>query len=133
MKVIAFIVSLTLLMALASAQRGSYAGSRPITNGMKGPYPEQQQQTNLDNRFNDNSIGQNGVTPVASVPEPGLIPQYNPYNNWHLYNQAAQQPVHQQPFWLLNHQAIQNHLNNPQPLGVQPLANRGSFMGRRRR
>lgn len=142
MKVIVLIVSLTSLVALTSAQRGHYAGSRPINDGIKGPFPEQQ-STNLGNRFNDNSIGSGQSQPVNfNQVDPNSIPQYNPYNNMYLLNHFNNLPQHQQPFWFLNNQHIQGHLNRqqPQPIGnqlqsqqanVQPLQNGGSFMNGR--
>ncbi|KAG5674654.1 hypothetical protein PVAND_004608 [Polypedilum vanderplanki] len=140
MKVIILIVSLTTLVALTSAQRGHYAGSRPINDGIKGEFPDVQQPTNLGNRFTDNSIGSGQTQPVNSNPvNPNLIPQYHPYNNMNLFNYFNQLPQHQQPFWFLNNEAIQGHLNRQQPqpigmqsqpIGVQPLQNRGSFLNR---
>lgn len=111
-----FSLSLVLISAVY-AQRGSYAGARPINNGVKGPFPEQ--STGLNNRFGDNSIGgQQQPLPVHAL------------GDTHLVNRVSQLPEHQQPFWYLNREHIQEHLNRPQMSG-SVLVNRGSF-GRRR-
>lgn len=134
MKVIALIASFSTLMVLTSAQRGSYAGSRPINNGIKGNFPEQQQQQQqsiVANRFGDNTINANNqndpLTPIQS--QPAFI---DPYNNYYYLNQINQLPQNQLPFWFVNRDIIDAHLNRPQ-INASPLANRGSFMGRRRR
>lgn len=113
-----FSLSLMLISAVY-AQRGSYAGVRPINNGIKGPFPTEQ-NTGLSNRFGDNTI--NG--PPQPLPVDALGDAY-------LVNRISQLPEHQQPFWYLNYQHIEAHRNQPQFSG-SVLANRGSF-GRKRR
>lgn len=106
-----------MLLSVVSAQRGSYAGVRPIQNGNKGDFPAQ--NVGLNNRFGDNSINE-------------AAPQRLPIDalgDYHLVNTLIQRPQHQQPFWLLNYQHIEAHRNQPQFTG-DPLANRGSFAGR---
>lgn len=107
-------VSLVLL-SVVYAQRGSYAGVRPIMNGIKGPFPTQ--QSGLNNRFGDD---------VDQKPLP-----VDALGSYDLVNRLSQRPYYQQPFWLLNYEAIEAHRNQPQP-GVGPFANRGSFQGRKR-
>lgn len=113
-----FSLSLVLISAVG-AQRGSYAGVRPISNGIKGPYPTEQ-NTGLSNRFGgDNEI--NG--PPQPLPVDALGDAY-------LVNRISQLPEHQQPFWYLNYQHIEAHRNRPQNSG-SVLVNRGSFGGKR--
>lgn len=119
MKIITLSFSL-LVLSVANAQRGSYAGKRPIENGIKGAYPSE--QTNINNRFgdDDNSLnyGQIQPLPIDALGDAQLV------------NRLNSLPPEQRPFWLLNYQIIEAHRNQPQ-FSAQPFANRGSFMGRR--
>lgn len=129
MKVIAIICVFTTLVGLNSAQRGSYAGSRPIVNGLKGPFPEENNE--LTNRFSDSENQQN------VIPLPQNFPVYVPHNMHHI-DQINRRPLNEQPFWFANRDYINQHLNGPsqngQPLiGGSVTSNRGSFIGRRRR
>lgn len=109
-----------LALSVARAQRGSYAGMRPISNGLKGPFPAQ--NTQLNNRFGgDNTID----AAPARLPVDAL-------GDVHLVNKLSLLPEHQQPFWLLNYQHIEAHRNQPQLTGL-PFATQGHFMGRKRR
>lgn len=117
MKIIALSFSL-LVLSVANAQRGSYAGKRPIENGIKGAFPEQ--QTNIFNRFGDDNS-------LNSAPQ--RLP-VDALGNVNLVNQLYSLPPEQRPFWLLNYQVIEAHRNQPQ-IFAQPFANRGSFAGRR--
>ncbi|CRK86561.1 CLUMA_CG000209, isoform A [Clunio marinus] len=103
-----------MLISVINAQRGSYAGVRPIENGIKGPFPSPP-PTNINNRFGDDSIG-NGL-PVDAL------------GDYNLVNKLSQLPLNKQPFWLLNYQHIEAHRNQPQFTG-QAITNRGSFTGR---
>jgi hypothetical protein len=105
---------LCVVLSVANAQRGSYAGKRPIQNGIRGDYPTQ--ATNINSRFGDD---ENQLPlPVDALGDANLV------------NKLSQLPPEQQPFWLLNYQIIERHRNQPPVLG-QPIANRGSFLGRR--
>lgn len=114
--VFAFLLAL-LMLNVVVAQRGSYAGVRPIANGIKGPFPVQ--PTGLNNRFGDD--GDNSINGPQRLPVDAL-------GDANLVNTLYQRPLNQQPFWLLNYQQIEEHRNNPQ-LSLNNLANRGSFMG----
>lgn len=105
-----------LLICGAMAQRGSYAGSRPIQNGNKGPFPMQSSNNEITNRF-----GGSDSYPKQYIPVDAL-------GDYNLVNKLSQRPQHLQPFWLLNWQAIEAHRNNPQ-LSASPVASRGSFSG----
>ena len=128
MKFIAVICVFTIIVGLSHAQRGSYAGSRPIVNGIKGPFPEENNE--LTNRFSDSTTDQN------VIPLPQNFPVYVPHNMYHI-DQINQRPVYQQPFWFANRDYINEHLNGPQGgqhnIGGSVTSNRGSFHGRRRR
>ncbi|KAG5667254.1 hypothetical protein PVAND_015243 [Polypedilum vanderplanki] len=100
------IVPFFLFVVLTCAQRGHYAGNRPIVDGLKGGSFEtqlqpQQQQSNRGNAQNNKLMG-NEIQPVNTnqlpsfSPFPNNLPQYNPYT---LYNQLA---AYQQPFWYQN-------------------------------
>lgn len=114
-----FLVLFSLSVVSVFAQRGSYAGVRPIENGIKGPFPTPL-PTGINNRFGENGIDN---TPTQPLPIDALGDAY-------LVNKLNQLPPEQRPFWLLNYQIIEAHRNQPQ-LGAQPFANRGSFLGRR--
>jgi hypothetical protein len=115
---VVFVVALTIIDSIA-AQRGSYAGSRPIKGAEKGPYPD---NNGIANRFSDSS---NSVQP-APLP-------IDANGNYDLVNRISQLPAEKQPFWYINYQNIEAHRNQPQQLGGSSvLANRGSFQGRRR-
>lgn len=111
------LMSLSTMFIAANAQRGSYAGVRPISNGNKGPFPEQ--ASGINNRFGED----NGITPQR-LPIDAL-------GDVNLVNTLLQRPPQYQPFWLLNWQQIEAHKNQPQ-LSGNHLAHRGSFQGRRR-
>lgn len=128
MRVIATICVFTSVISMCYAQRGSYAGSRPIINGYKGPYPEE--SNTLSNRFGDESNSINGYQNV--IPLPQNFP-FNADHNMYFLNNIDNLPQAQQPFWYLNRDYISNHLNGPQNVGGSVVSNRGSFMGRRRR
>lgn len=117
-------ISLSLvLICSAMAQRGSYAGSRPIQNGNKGPFPMQSSNTNNDNN--------NGISSRFGGSSDSSKQQYIPVDalgDYNLVNKLSQRPQHLQPFWLLNWQAIEAHRNNPQ-LSASPVVSRGSFSG----
>lgn len=110
------LLSLSTMLFGANAQRGSYAGVRPISNGIKGPFPEQ--PSGITNRFGE----ENGLTP-QKLPIDAL-------GDANLVNTLLNRPQHQQPFWLLNWQQIEAHREQPQ-LSGNHLAHRGSFVGRR--
>lgn len=120
-------ISLSLVLICgAMAQRGSYAGSRPIQNGNKGPFPMQSSNTN--NNFNSNNnngisnrFGGSDSSKQQHIPVDAL-------GDYNLVNKLSQRPQHLQPFWLLNWQAIEAHRNNPQ-LSASPVVSRGSFSG----
>lgn len=119
MSKILFVFSFSLLtLNIVFAQRGSYAGVRPIANGNKGPFPTQ--PSGLFNRFADdgadNSINGPQRLPVDALGDANLV------------NTLYQRPVHQQPFWLLNYQQIEAQRNQPQ-LSLHNVVNRGSFQG----
>lgn len=99
------------LISIASAQRGSYAGVRPISNGIKGDYPTPE-NTGLSNRFGDEAK----PLPVDALGDVYLV------------NRISQLPQHQQPFWFINYQQIEAHRNRPQ-LTAPVTFNRGSFQG----
>lgn len=111
----AFSFSFMVLLQVVVAQRGSYAGVRPIANGIKGPFP--MQATGLNNRFgdDDNSINGPQRLPVDALGDVNLV------------NKLSQRPLSHQPFWLLNYQQIEAHRDNPN-LSLSNLHNRGSFM-----
>jgi hypothetical protein len=104
MKVIGIICVFTTLVGLNNAQRGSYAGSRPIVNGIKGPFPEENNE--LANRFSDSGTQQN------VIPLPQHFPIYVPHNMYHI-DQINQRPVNEQPFWFANRDIINEHLKGP--------------------
>lgn len=107
------------LLSVVNAQRGSYAGVRPINNSIKGPFPTVE-NTGLSNRFGDDDVyGRPQPLPVDALGDVFLV------------NKLSQLPPHQQPFWLLNYQQIEAHRNNPQLTG-HGFVNRGSFSGRLR-
>lgn len=112
MKVLISLALSVLLISVTEAQRGSYAGSRPIINGIKGDFPV---DTGISSRFGGNDL------PVDARGDVNLV------------NRLSDLPSNQQPFWLLNYQQIEQHRNQPQYSGGSVLANRGSFLGRRRR
>ena len=105
-----------LLICATMAQRGSYAGVRPISNGIKGEYPTQATlNQDITNRF--------GGSDSQQVPSEFT-------NNIDLANRVSQLPYNQQPFWYLNAHHIEAHRNQPQFSGsVHPQ--QGSFSGRR--
>lgn len=127
MKVIAIICVFTTLIGLNNAQRGSYAGSRPINDGVKGPFPEQ--SNTLTSRFGEADA--NGNANQNVVPLPPHFP-VNTNHNQYLLNRVNELPINQQPFWYVNREYISDHLNSPRT-GGSGVANRGHFMGRRRR
>ncbi|KAL7041981.1 hypothetical protein ACKWTF_000976 [Chironomus riparius] len=104
MKVFGIICVLTTLVGMNYAQRGSYAGSRPIVNGIKGPFPEENNE--LANRFSDSGTQQN----VISLPQ--NFPIYVPHNMY-LIDQVNQRPLNEQPFWFANRDIINEHLKGP--------------------
>jgi hypothetical protein len=112
MKVLISLTLSVLLISVTEAQRGSYAGSRPIIHGMKGDFPV---ETGISNRFAGDEL------PVDARGDVNLV------------NRLSDLPYSQQPFWLVNYQQIEEHRNQPQYTGGSVLANRGSFQGRRRR
>lgn len=110
------VVSIFVLLSAVNAQRGSYAGSRPVINGNRGDFPTQ--PTGLSNRFGDDSANQLPV-PIDALGDHILV------------NRLSQLPENKQPFWLLNYQIIEAHRNQPQAqFAGNALANRGSFQGR---
>lgn len=112
---VVFVVVLAVIDNIA-AQRGSYAGSRPIKHAEKGPYPD----NGISNRFGDSNSVQAAPLPIDAN------------GSYDLINRISQLPKEQQPFWYLNYQAIEAHRNKPE-LGVSNVVvNRGSFQGRRR-
>jgi hypothetical protein len=113
-----------LLVTVAEAQRGSYAGLRPINGGNKGEFPTTRASTGLNSRFGeDNSINGGVQQPHPAALGFGHDPS--------LVNKLSQLSEDRQPFWLLNYQQIEAHRNQPQFTG-QATSSRGSFMGRRR-
>ena len=104
MKGIAIICVFTTLVGLNYAQRGSYAGSRPIVNGIKGPFPEENNE--LANRFSDSNTQQN------VIPLPQNFPIFVPHNMY-LIDQVNQRPLNDQPFWFANRDIINEHLKGP--------------------
>lgn len=115
-----------LLLSVVNAQRGSYAGVRPISNGIKGPFPDA--STGLSNRFGDDNSLNNNINGNPNNQRPLPV---DALGNVHLVNTLVERPWYQQPFWLLNYQQIEAHRNQPQLSLGGPLANRGSFQGRR--
>jgi hypothetical protein len=105
-------LSVMVLISVANAQRGSYAGVRPIINGIKGDFPTP--DSGISSRFGGSEL------PIDALGDVNLV------------NKLSERPRYQQPFWLLNYEQIEAHRNNPQLTGV-PYASRGSFQGRRRR
>lgn len=97
---------------IVTAQRGSYAGTKPILYGDK-----KDENNGLNNRFGDDSKD-------STVTPPKLDANY--FSNY--YNSL---PVDQQPFWWSNREHIQQHLNQPEG-GTSNIFNRGHFQGRRR-
>ncbi|KAG5667360.1 hypothetical protein PVAND_015343 [Polypedilum vanderplanki] len=76
-----FIIISIFLVSFVNAQRGHYAGSSPITGGLKSDFvnsqPQQQQQSRGD-VLAANQISQPSnpsITPYSNVG-----PQFNPYN-----------------------------------------------------
>lgn len=126
MKSIAIICIFATLISMNSAQRGSYSGSRPIDNGVKGSFPDK--QNTISNRFGETDITSNANQHVVPLPQHFPV---NPNNNINLINQMNSQAADQQLFWFLNRDHISNHLNSPQNYGGTVHANRGSFMGKR--
>jgi hypothetical protein len=120
-----FVLSLSLmLLSAVSAQRGSYAGKRPVYHENKGDFPTEA-TAGLNNRFGaDNDL--NGY-----APQPQQLP-VDALGDYAYYNRVNQLPYWQQPFWLLNYQQIEAHRNQPQ-LSGGVFVNRGSFSGTQRR
>lgn len=113
MKVLISLALTALLISVTAAQRGSYAGSRPIINGIKGDFPV---DTGISNRFGGDEL------PIDARGDVNLV------------NRLSDLPYNNQPFWFLNYQQIEQNRNQQQPQYVgSVLANRGSFLGRRRR
>lgn len=123
-----FVISLSLmLLTVVTAQRGSYAGVRPISNGQKGPFPDA--SVGLSSRFGeDDSINSINNLNSGNTNNQRPLP-VDALGNVHLVNQLVERPWYQQPFWLLNYQQIEAHRNQPQLAVGGPFANRGSFQG----
>lgn len=114
--VIAVTILLTFFVSMITAQRGSYAGSAPIVGGYKQGWGG---ESNTGNRIDDNLQSTQSAQPSI----PFIAPAQNNYN---LINRIAQLPSQHQPFWYLNSQAINNHLNQQQSFVP------GTFVGGRR-
>lgn len=126
MKIIFLII--TVVVLTVNAQRGSYAGSSPIINGIKRSLLNQQYPDSIDNRFNDDSAEDNLNS--------NFLPFYpqSSYNSNQLVNRINQLPDYKQPFWFQNRDYINSYLNsNPQAHYEEfPFYNPRSFDPRRR-
>lgn len=112
------------LLSVVNAQRGSYAGRRPINHENKGDFPTQG-AAGLNNRFGESDVNGFVATPQQPLPVDAL-------GDYEYYNRVSQLPYWQQPFWLLNYQQLEAHRNQPQLTGGV-FVNRGSFSGNQRR
>lgn len=103
---------LLVLCVSVMAQRSPYAGSRPSGTLTRDTPP---------NTANRNNLGDGN----QNVP-------FQVQNDIGHYNYLQGLPQGQQPFWLLNQNQIQNHLNQPGAFG-SPYAQRSHFAGFRNR
>lgn len=105
------IVILVVLSVASSvfAQRSPYAGLRPSGAFTRDTPPDSGNRAGLDDAQN--------------VP-------FQVQNDIGHYNYLQSLPQEQQPFWLINRNQVQNHLNQPQNGNLgSPYARRSHFAG----